>query len=138
MIAAPDACELTIEEKVERLAELRRGLDVAELVFSRQAAEVARSSEFEKQGYRSPLDWIKKETKMKTGDAADAICVGEQLDVVDRSADAMFQGEIGFAHLVEIARTVEKLRESPPSRGFDQAHFLHPPPPTATPPPLRN
>jgi hypothetical protein len=124
MIAAPDAYELTIQERVDRMAEQRRALDLQELFFARDAARVAQSMEFQDRGYRSPLDWIKKETRMATGDAADRICVGEQMDAIPDSVDAMVLGEIGFAHLVVIARTADALRSSPTSRGFEERRLL--------------
>jgi hypothetical protein len=124
MIAAPDAHELTVEERVARMAQRRYGQDIQDLFFAQDAAEVARSMDFQKWGYCSPLDWIKKETKMTAGDAADRICVGEQLEAISDSADAVIAGEIGFAHLVVIARTAEALRGSPTSRGFDEHRLL--------------
>ena len=57
---------------------------------------------------------------MEAGDAGDRLCVGEQLESIGDSVDAMLAGEIGFAHLVRIARTAEALRTSPTSRGFDE------------------
>src|SRR2546423_12245521 len=124
MIAAPDAEDATVEDRLERMAEMRRGLDIAELFFAQNAAAVASSMEFQHLGYRSPIDWIKKETRMTTGAAADRICVGQQLDAISESVDAVMSGEIGFAHLVEIARTAEALRESATSRGFDEHKLL--------------
>ena len=124
MIAAPDAYELTVEERVERMARRRYGQDIQDLLFAQDAAEVAKSMRFQEWGYRSPLDWIKKETKMTTGAVADRICVGEQMEAISDSADAVIAGEIGFAHLVVIARAAEALRGSPTSRGFDEHKLL--------------
>src|SRR5690349_15171892 len=124
MIAAPDAYELTVEERVERMARRRYGQDIQDLLFAQDAAEVAKSMQFQEWGYCSPLDWIKKETKMTTGAVADRICVGEQMEAISDSADAVIAGEIGFAHLVVIARAAEALRGSPTSRGFDEHKLL--------------
>jgi hypothetical protein len=124
MIAAPDAYDLTVQERVERMAEQRRAMDLQELFFARDAATVAQSMEFQDLGYRSPQDWIKKEAKMTATAAGDRICVGEQMDGLGSSVEAIIAGEIGFAHLVEIARTAEALRSSPTSRGFDERRLL--------------
>jgi len=66
MIAAPDAYELTVEERVERMARRRYGQDIQDLFFAQDAAEVAKSMQFQELGYCSPLDWIKKETKRQS------------------------------------------------------------------------
>jgi hypothetical protein len=124
MIAATDSEDLTIAERVERLAERRRGLDLAELFFAEEAARIARSPDFEAFGHVSPLEWIRKEAMMECGATADRICVGEQAEVIPRSVDAMLAGEIGFAHLVVIARTAERLHEAPTWMGFDEGKLL--------------
>jgi len=124
MIAASDDCDLTIEDRVERLVEIERGVDVLKLVMARYAAEVAASMQFQRLGYCSPLDWLKKEMKVTTHEAGDLICVGEQMEAITASVDAMMAGEIGFAHLVEIARAAEALRTSATSRGFDEHRLL--------------
>jgi hypothetical protein len=124
MIAAPDACDLTAEERVERMARSRRGIDLQELFFAQDAARVAASPEFEQQGYHTPLEWIRHETRMESGEAANAICVGEQMEAIANSVGAMVNGEIGYAHLVVIARTAEALRSSPTSTGFDEHKVL--------------
>lgn len=61
---------------------------------------------------------------MKTGDAADRICVGEHAVAISKSVDAMIAGDIGFAHLVEIARAAAALRSSSTSHGFDEVKLL--------------
>lgn len=124
MIAAPDAYDLTIGERVERLAHNARALDLMRLFLAGDAAKVASSLEFQDLGYCSPLDWLKREMKLRAGEAADIICVGEQMEAIGESADAMAEGEIGFAHLAEIARAAEALRTSPTARGFDERRLL--------------
>src|SRR6516164_261997 len=98
MIAAPDAYDLTAQELMEKMAERRRGIDIQELVYARDAATIAASSEYQALGYCSPVEWIRKETKMTTTDAYNAVCVGEQMDNLPESVAAMVAGEIGFAH----------------------------------------
>ena len=124
MIAAPDAYELTAEERLEKMAYHRRAMDLQQLFFAQDAAVVAASPAFQELGYQTPLEWIRQETKMETGDAADAICVGEQMEAIPESVDAMVAGEIGYSHLVVIARTADALRMSATSRGFDERRLL--------------
>ncbi len=125
MIAAPDVYDdLTPAERMESMVRTRRALDIQQLFFARHAASIASSMEFEKRGYQTPLEWLRHETRMETGDAADAICVGEQMEAIPASVEAMVEGEIGYAQLVLIARTAEALRGSPTSRGFDERTML--------------
>src|SRR5262249_381934 len=120
----PDVYELTAAETVENMVRQRRGIDLQALFFAQDAARVAASPDFERLGFQTPLEWIRHETRMESGDAADAICVGEQLEAIAASVEAMVQGEIGYAHLVVIARTAEALRGSSTSTGFDERRLL--------------
>ncbi len=124
MIAAPDACDLTTAERMEKMARQRRAIDLQELFFAQDAATVAASGDFEQFGFQTPLEWIRHETGMESGDAANAICVGEQMEAIADSVDSMLNGEIGYAHLVLIARTAEALRGSLTSTGFDERKLL--------------
>ncbi|HEY6875859.1 MAG TPA: DUF222 domain-containing protein [Candidatus Dormibacteraeota bacterium] len=129
MIAAPDAWyssaqDLSADELVERLAGQAHAEDMQALSFSMDAALVASSGEWNAQGYSSPIEWIRKDCKMTGGEVADRMCVGMQAGVISASIDAVIAGEIGFAHLVVIARTAEALRESATSKGFDESPLL--------------
>ena len=56
---------------------------------------------------------------MRSGAAADRVCVGEELEHLDSSAKALAAGEIGFPHLALIARTSVACGEK-----FDEARLL--------------
>ena len=129
MIAAPfewstSAQDQTAEEVVEGLSRQAHGEDMQALTFSLNAALVAASDVWNELGYSSPIEWIRKDCKMTSGEVADRLCVGAQAGGIRESIDAVIAGDIGFAHLVVIARTAEALRESKTSKGFDEQRLL--------------
>jgi len=106
------------------LIELRHACDRLELEFSGTAAHFAATSEYELEGSATPIDWIRHHCQMGAHAAAERVCVGEQLNVLPQSIDAVDKGEIGFAHLALMARTAGALSESETSQGFDETALL--------------
>jgi hypothetical protein len=95
----------------ERLIQRRRVIDLQEIAFAREAAEFAASDAWDEDGSVSAIDWMRFNCHMNAGAAANAIAVGESLEQVPESHQAVVDGEIGFAHLVVMARTAEALQE---------------------------
>src|SRR5258708_33554793 len=95
----------------ERLFQSRRVIDLLEIAFAREAAEFAASDAWDEDGSVSAIDWMRFNCHMKAGAAANSIAVGEMLEKLPESHQAVFDGEIGFAHLATMARTAEALRE---------------------------
>src|SRR5256885_12912926 len=129
MIAAPSewfssAQDQTAQEVVEGLSRQAHAEDLQALSFSMKGALVAASDEWVGQGYASPMEWVRRDCRMTAGAVADRMCVGAQAAAIDESMDALIAGDIGFAHLVVIARTAEALRESKTSKGFDEQRLL--------------
>ncbi|HEX6348483.1 MAG TPA: DUF222 domain-containing protein [Candidatus Dormibacteraeota bacterium] len=114
----PDLYPLT--PKLEELGRRRRGIDLEELEWSRLAAEVAASGEHQKYGFFNPVDWLRVTFAMGEGVVRDRITVGRQMDRLPMAVAAVESGEIGFAHLVVLARTAEALKERP----VDEAKLL--------------
>jgi len=113
---------LAPETGAEMLAELvrrRLSIDQDEIEFSLLAAQFAQTDEYDEQGFNSPIACIKAACHMRSGAVADRVCVGEELARLDRSAEAVAAGEIGFAHLALIARTSVACGEK-----FDEARLL--------------
>ena len=98
-------------EIAEELIRRRQKIDQAELEFSRLAAAFAQTDEYDEQGFDSPVSWIKANCHMTGGAAADRVCVGEQLQRLERSSAAIAAGEIGFPHFALIARTSAAVGE---------------------------
>jgi len=106
------------------LIELRRGVNLLELRFSEMAAAFAATDQYDTEGSVSPIQWIRHQCNMGGGAAADRVAVGEQLNNMPESSEAVAGGEIGFAHLALIARTAAALAETGSNKQFDEMHLL--------------
>src|SRR6266571_3408780 len=109
-----------ITGRLRRLGYVRDRLSLA---FSKEAARL--SAEFREDETADRLDaptageWIRHNCKMKSGAAYDSISVGEQLPRVAKCAQAMVDGEIGFAHL-----SASALSTSAPESVFPEDDLL--------------
>ncbi|HVS05355.1 MAG TPA: DUF222 domain-containing protein [Candidatus Dormibacteraeota bacterium] len=114
-----------ISGRLKRLGYVRDRLN---LTFSKEAARL--SAEFREEETADRLDaptageWIRHNCKMKSGAAYDCINVGEQLPRIAKCAQAMVDGEIGFAHLSVIARTATALSNTTPESVFQEDDVL--------------
>jgi hypothetical protein len=97
--------EVSGADHAERLIALRNSIDLLELEFSRIAGDFASTDEYDREGFDSPISWLKENCHMTGGAAADRVCVGEQRENLFASRAALAQGQIGFAHLALLART---------------------------------
>jgi hypothetical protein len=134
MLATQDVC-VSNDLLRQRLIQRRRVIDLQELAFAREAAELAASDAWDEDGSVSAVDWIRFTCHMTAGAAANAIAVGEALPRLLESHQAVVDGEIGFAHLAVMARSaealgerfeekvlVEKAKESSPGKFFYICH----------------
>src|SRR5258708_14041604 len=95
----------------ERLIQRRRVIDLQEIAFARDAAEFAAADAWDEDGSVSGIDWMRFNCHMNAGAAANSIAVGEMLEQLPESHQAVVDGAIGFAHLATMARTAEALQE---------------------------
>jgi Domain of unknown function (DUF222)/HNH endonuclease len=95
----------------QRLLQRRFVIDLQEIAFARDAAEFAASDAWDEDGSVSANDWLRFNCHMNAGAAANSIAVGEMLERLPESQQAVVDGEIGFAHLATMARTAEALQE---------------------------
>jgi hypothetical protein len=93
----------------ERLLKRRRAIDLEEIAFARDAADFAASDAWDEDGSVSAIDWMRFHCHMNAGAAANSIAVGDMLERLPESHQAVVDGEIGFAHLATMARTAEAL-----------------------------
>src|ERR1700693_1083647 len=111
----------------EELKQELHEVDVHLLRAADLAARYAASNHYDVAGYVSPIDSIRFNCHLTSNVAADLIAVGRNLQRLPESAQAVDQGDIGFAHLKAMARTadavgskfeetklLEKARESSP------------------------
>lgn len=131
--------DLTAEELRDRLIRKRQVIDLMELSFSREAAAYAATDDYEEQGSVSPIDWIRFNCHMTGPAAADRVAVGQLAPQLEQTVDALADGQIGFAHLVVMARTADavgskfsesvllkKARENSPGKFHHLCrHFRH-------------
>ena len=112
-------------ERLARLIHTRRAIDRLELKFSQDSASFAATDEYEAQGSVSPIHCIRLSCNMGSGAVADRLAVGEQLNQLPESGQAMVEGEIGFAHLALIARTAAAIVDSEgPGKPFNETRLL--------------
>src|ERR1700720_4068561 len=132
MLATQDVCK---EDLRQRLIQRRHIIDMQELSFARDAAEFAATNAWEEGGLVSAIDWLRFNCKMTTGAAANTIAVGEAMNRIPESTQAVTDNEIGYAHLTTIVRTadavgelldekrlVAKARENSPGKFFYICH----------------
>jgi hypothetical protein len=111
--------DLPNEERTERLRQKAHVIDLQMLAFAQEAAELDRSKAWDEEGSNSAIDSIRFSCHMTSNAAADLIAVGKNLHRMPKSVEAVFRGEIGFAHLKAMARTVIALGDE-----FDEAPLL--------------
>jgi Domain of unknown function (DUF222)/HNH endonuclease len=126
-------------ELAEKLVRMRHVIDLAELSFAQLASDFANTEEYDAWGSVSAIDWIRIHCHMTSSAAADRVRVGDHLEQLSESVDAMAMGEIGFAHISVLARTadalpdsfresdlLDKAKEVSPGRFFHQCrHYRH-------------
>src|SRR6476660_1966554 len=117
-----DCC--SAEELTGELTHLRHQCDHLELKFSEIGNAFAATDEYDRQGFASPIHWIRLNCHMGSGAVADRLAVGEYLDRLPASVEAMAGGEIGFTHLALIARTAAAIVESATSNPLDETPLL--------------
>jgi hypothetical protein len=106
-------------EIAAELVEGQRQIDLLLLHNARLAAELDASGYWEEEGSNSAIDWVRFNCHLADKAAGDLIAVGERPENLAESAQAMEQGEIGFAHVVVLARTAEAVGDL-----FDEKKLL--------------
>jgi hypothetical protein len=112
------------QQMAEELRQLRHAIDLHEIEFARRAAEFAATDEYDKQGYVSPIAWLRHECKTTGHVAATAVCVGDQAEQLPLSTAALDAGQIGFGHLGLLASTARAVKESPTAGDFDESRLV--------------
>jgi hypothetical protein len=106
------------------LITLRHACDLLELDFSGTAAAFSETEEYEVQGSTTPIDWIRHNCRMGGSQAADRVAVGRAMTRLAESAQAVENGEIGFAHLIVMGRTHRALDRAGVAYDFDETQLL--------------
>jgi hypothetical protein len=106
---ATDLKQLYDHEIAEELRREYHARDLRDLYIARLAAEFATREKYDDDGFISPIDWIRFNCHVTSGAAANSVAVGEALNRMPHSTEAVAAGEIGFAHMTVMARTAEAL-----------------------------
>lgn len=116
--------DLAPDDFAGRLVRRRQAIDHFELGFSGDAASFASSAQFQDDDSTTPVEWMRHECRMQFGTAVDRLTVGEQLPRLEKSAQALVVGEIGFAHLSVMARTLSIVAKDAPDALVHEAELL--------------
>ena len=120
MLATQDVQPSTAgADSAEEVKQLLHQVDLLLLRASQAAARFAATNEYDRQGYASPIDWIRFNCHQTSTVAADLIAVGGKLERVPESTQAVSNREIGFAHLKAMVRTANAVGPK-----FDEALLL--------------
>jgi hypothetical protein len=103
---------LTNDERRERLRNKGHAIDMQLLSFAQEAAEFAATDAWEEDGSASAIDWIRFNCHMTSNAAADRIAVGERIEQLPESQQAIVSGQIGFAHVTVMARTANAVGDN--------------------------
>ena len=103
---------------------IRHAADLLELEFSQTAAAFSKTEEYDEQGSVSPIDWIRHQCRMSSGAVWNSLAVGQHLDDLPRSIEAVESAEIGYAHLALMARTAESVQGSSTAAPFEEDGLL--------------
>jgi len=106
-------------ELAQKLIESQHRVDLELLQQSRLAAEFVKTDFWDYQGSATPYDWIRLNCHLNSNTVGDRVTVGERMAELAESVKAVENREIGFNHLVTMARTAEAVGER-----FDEAHLL--------------
>ena len=108
----------------ERMQVLRHQIDLLELEFSEAAWEFAQTAQYEDEGSTTPIDWIRFHCHMTGPAAGDRVKVGKHLPQLAESAQAVGEGEIGFAHVSRLERPPHRPLHRAPRPADVDGHRL--------------
>ncbi|TMG68582.1 MAG: hypothetical protein E6H86_04680, partial [Chloroflexi bacterium] len=117
MILAERLC--TDDQVARELIETEHLIGLLQLKASRLAAELSATRHWDSEGYNSAGDWMRFKCQVTNTVAWDRIRVGEELHRMPGSEQAVYDGEIGYAHLKVIARTADVV-----GAAFDESMLL--------------
>jgi hypothetical protein len=121
---SPIEVDFDTRDRSERLTAKAHLLSLMQLSFAQEAAAFAATNDFEEDGSNTAIDWIRFNCHMTGPAAADYVAVGNHIDELPQSVDALAEGNIGYGHVVVMARTANALANSPTAKAFDERQFL--------------
>jgi hypothetical protein len=111
-VHAMSACvrEADGETLGEALIQIREaGIDPLEAVFADGVRRFDRSGEYRAEGALSLTEWLRSRCKLSGGAAAERVEVARQLEKLPRTEAAFANGDLGYQHVVVMARAAEHV-----------------------------
>ncbi len=96
----------------QTLIALAHQMDLLAIEFARQAAAFAATRQYEVDGFTTAIGWLRFNCHMSGSNAANSVCVGANLERLSGSVDKVHRSELGYAHLVVLARTADDVGEA--------------------------
>jgi hypothetical protein len=103
----------------EKLIDNQHQIDLLLLEQSRLAAEFVETDFWDEEGFATAYDWIRINCHLTSNTVGDRVTVGERIADLSESVQALRASEIGFTHLVVMARTADAVGER-----FDESYLL--------------
>jgi len=103
----------------QQLVENQLQIDLLLLQQSLLAAEFVRTDFWDWEGSATPYDWIRINCHLASNTVGDRVTVGERMTELAASVQAVEAREIGYTHLVVMARTADAVGER-----FDESQLL--------------
>src|SRR5258708_31990770 len=119
-VVAPDRTVEEAHEIAARLGRVLRERDRLSLQAAGLAGQLAEVKYGDHMGSINTAEWMRHEFKLGYQQAADLVGVGLTMNELEASSEAAWTGEIGFQHLVFMARTKRSVGAHP----FDETHLL--------------
>ena len=114
----------TPQELGESLIRRRHELDFQELLWSVDAARFLKTDDSLLGEFDNAGDYLRVNCHLTVPQVLDRIDVGQQLERMPESFQAFMSGEIGFGHLVKMAKTAAALSGSATAAPFDERPLL--------------
>jgi hypothetical protein len=93
----------------EPLIEIRAVIDRSESVFADGVCRFDKSGEYKADGALSVTEWLRSRCKLSAGAAAERVEVARQLEELPKTEAAFATGELGYQHVVVMARAAEHV-----------------------------
>jgi len=97
----------------EPLIEIRAVIDRSESVFADGVRRFDKSGEYKADGSLSLTEWLRWRCKLSGGAAAERVEVARQLEKLPRTGAAFATGDVGYQHVVLIARAAQNVGTAP-------------------------
>jgi hypothetical protein len=97
----------------EPLIEIRGIIDRSESVFADGVRRFDKSGEYKADGALSAVAWLRARCNLSDGAAAERVNVARQLETLPQTERAFACGDVGYQHVVLIARAAQNVGTAP-------------------------